>query len=422
MPTSKSIARSVAKLPSGPAANPVADNCPKTAAAAAEEQSQAKRQQADLKALKAVPPKTKPPIPCKYVSSVVTDAQGRKPGPDGSLYVVPEVTHSVTVGKASSLGMAYARGISAASESINASGTFTGGCADHAAWLLATPASNTVEPGGAAILDAPAIRPEKLSLPYQFPFSTSRLQPMACEGREIEYTIYTVAGDSVEFEFDTDKIKLPFNNALARTFKLDSDNVERKKKAETTGKFKIKQAWKEDKASHRAYCQTQFDVALDPLFKLSDKYLLYGLPIPGKVKKYLEAGLYLGLSLGAKLHADLVMRSWADDRQWSAESGGLSGDIKAKGSLSVDLTLIDPEIIGVELSGETSLTGTLALTSKAKGVRLSAKWSGLTASVKVSLLDGWIEIDKDWTAFEDTEPLQHDWPIESLFGPAPAYS
>ena len=102
--------------------------------------------------------------------------------------------------------------------------------------------------------------------------------------------------------------------------------------------------------------------------------------------------------------------------------GGLSGDIKAKGSLSVDLTLIDPEIIGVELSGETSLTGTLALTSKAKGVRLSAKWSGLTASVKVSLLDGWIEIDKDWTAFEDTEPLQHDWPIESLFGPAPAYS
>lgn len=404
-------------LPDSPVASPISNDCPNSVGNSATAAKGLKSEQ--VQALKAVPSAEKPPIPCKFLSATVTDPEGRKPGPDGSLYVVPPVAYSVKAFGGDGSNFTFSRGVGAASETVSAIGKFEGGCGKHPAWQLATGGDSKEQAGAQASLTVEVQRPERSLLPLNFPFTTSRMQAQACEGFATEYSIYAVAGDEVEFAFNTDAIKTPLKNTFTKVFSLETGRSKSEKKAELEGKFKLKQAWKEDKKTHRAYCETEISFSADPLFDWHVKGLAYGIYIPPKIRDYLRAGIFWSVEVNSVLTSNLVLWKWADTGNWQASEGGIKGELSLEGALSAELTLVDPEVCGVELVGKTSLKGMLGLRGEACGVRIEGKWEGLTASAKVSLFSGWVEIEKEWKCLDDIEPLSYDWPIESLFGPPP---
>lgn len=375
----------------------------------------------DVSFLRRVPAKERPPIPCRLLTSAVMDAQGRRADALGVLYVVPPVAYKIKVGKADEFGAELSRSIGAETENIVGSATVEGGCSKHLSWQLCTTDGDARVSGASATLAGRAERPALALLPIAFPFSVSRMAALACEGGGMEYSIHTVAGDEVEFVFATDKIRMPFSNTFERSFKVEKNKYIDKTKKATQGKAKISQAWEEDKKSHRAFCKTKFSVLLDPLVSVSGKFLIYGVKIPPAFEGYLKAGLYIKLKLDSNISSNLELKTWADNRQ-TEFSGSMIGKATITVELSAGLTLLDPEIVNVEVCGETGVTGSFGLDSEAHGLRLTGKWLGLTASVTVHLFDGAIEYEREWKAFDDIEPLEHTWPIEALFGPLPAAS
>lgn len=365
--------------------------------------------------LQAVPPRQAPPVPCRVTGAQVQDAEGRKPNSEGLLYVVSRAgaTHKLGVAGASA-----ARSYAAQTEGISGTATIQGGCGRHLEWEIATASESATQKGGSLSRSIPVARPPAKRLPMHFPFGKARLSVCACEGGSREFTILSVAGDSVAVEFKFAEVMSPFKNAYKRA--ADGAGRAKSEKEKVSGTFSVQQAWKEDGKSHRAYCETEIEVSAEPLLKAEGKFLLYGVRIPKPAEKWLKAGLFFTASLVVKLQSNLVLRLWADDRKWQHKSGSLAGSATATLKPSAELTLVDPEVCSVEIAGQTAFKGTAGLMSEARGVRLQGAWLGLAASVKVSLFDGWVEYSSDGKWFDDLEPLQHDIPMERLFGEAKA--
>jgi hypothetical protein len=359
-----------------------------------------------------LPPKEKPPVPCRIVSAQIADQQGRKPDAQGLLYVVSEASVGL---KGKLAGVSVARTFADQSEGMTGTATMQGGCGRHVEWEVATPGETYTQLGGSLARALPVARPPERSLPMHFPFGKNRITCGACEGGAREFTVLAVAGDEVEIEFESDEIEMPFTNVF-KNLADTKGHVEKVRDKKTAAKLAIKQGWEEDGKSHRAFCKTEFDVAADPLFECELKVLVYGIKLPGVVQRWLSAGAFFTAGMVCKLHSNLVLRMWADERAWEYESGTLAGTVTATVKPSVELNLVDPSVLSAEVSGETSFEGNAGLFSEAKGVRLEGKWLGLTATAKVSLLDGFFEYSAEGNWFDDLEPVHKDFPIESLFG------
>lgn len=401
----QAVISAVSKVPAGPATSACVQCNPVSAMAPAKN------------TLASVPPKEKPPIPCKILTAQITDPQGRKPNAQGLLYVVPPAG-SFSQKAGIKYASVSASGGSAATENLTCVATIQGGCGKHLEWEIATSEETYIKVAGSLERAVPVPKPEEGTIPKNFPFSRSRIRCVACEGGAREFTVLAVSGDQVEFEFKVDEIAAPFNNVLRRVANFDG-KIDKKPKKETAAKLGIKQGWEEEKGTHRAYCTTEFDVSADPVFALEGKFLCYGVKLPKVGGFKIEAGLFVSPSLTVKLNSNLTIRKWAGESEWKYESGSLTGNATGTIKLSGEATFIDEEVAHAEIAGITEAEGSIGLHSDAKFVRVEGKWKPLTVMIELKAWDGWIEHSAKYQCFDEMKDHK-DLSIDSLFGKAKA--
>jgi hypothetical protein len=158
--------------------------------------------------------------------------------------------------------------------------------------------------------------------------------------------------------------------------------------------------WAEEPGSHLAFCEMSVNGGLDPFLGVSREFLLWGVPIPPKLTKYITAGLYLNVDFGASLTASCSWSYWPHDAttKWKSMKAELSGSGSAE--LAAELMVLE-KALSAKAAGKSqaSLKG---WGEKENGeipaVAWMAEWKPLTVSA----------VDKvAWGLFE----TEHAWPI-----------
>lgn len=166
--------------------------------------------------------------------------------------------------------------------------------------------------------------------------------------------------------------------------------------------WQLASAWREEKGSHLVYCEIVSILAADPLFEAKFSILLYGIPIPGTFRKYVDvaAGIYLNADGKITLGGQVAGKRYpapTDRWAWAEVSGNLSGSLKLE--LALELCVFSPKVLQAKGGG--------SFNAKAAGnfrnefdskiwLDYEVKAGKLTATVIFKTLWGLVEYEREW--------------------------
>jgi hypothetical protein len=175
--------------------------------------------------------------------------------------------------------------------------------------------------------------------------------------------------------------------------------------------------WKEDKGSHRAFCEHALTGGLDPLIGVAASFPVPGaaLPVPPRIREYIRAGIYLNVSLGISLGANCAWSYWPDTDQ--SDWAGLTIELKGAGSFEVaaELAAFSPDVIEGKVAGKATIDVKGAGEKGAGNAPMlvgEAAFQPLTVTVVCKMAWGLIETERSW---EITSQIKTEPPLKYEF-------
>lgn len=170
--------------------------------------------------------------------------------------------------------------------------------------------------------------------------------------------------------------------------------------------------WEEDKATNLAYCHYALTGGVDPLFGVEGEFLVYGVPIPPKISKFIKAGIYLYIYATSSLNADCSWDYWPHEKywKWSKCELALSGEGSIK--LAAELLVATKDVVAVSAGGQSAIS-LKGWGEKANGssptLNFNATFDPLTVSLVLRFAWGLVEYEKSWKLFETIEYNTEPW-------------
>jgi len=159
------------------------------------------------------------------------------------------------------------------------------------------------------------------------------------------------------------------------------------------GKASFENWWEEIPDNNKVMFCFVGNTGFDPLVGASGEWPICGIPLPKVVRKYADAGIYL--TMAGKF--TLVGGGHREVDSCGAQGGfggsimlGVSGKIKAKG------------VVDVSVSGTSGITckGDFIVDNVGFGVAPSIAVGGLSVDIGVTVFNGKVEIQRNWTPIE----------------------
>lgn len=204
------------------------------------------------------------------------------------------------------------------------------------------------------------------------------------------------AGEAKAEDFTVDGLKKRFkNNAKAG---MPAEFV-----------WALARAWKEEAGSNLVYCELASYLGADPFFDASFSILMYGIPIPAKVRKYIDvaAGIYLNVNGKISAGAQVAGKRYPAPRnqwQWQDVKGTANGQIKME--LALELCVLSPKVLQAKGGGFVSAQASGSVRNNFDtriwfDYQISIR--PLTAVVNFKTLWGLIDYEREWQIFDAIE-------------------
>jgi hypothetical protein len=296
---------------------------------------------------------------------------------------------------------------------IECAAVLAGGCGQHVEWSISGMWTSTEHGNDTSVLAKtfkPALLEGWLGLQHIAP-QTYQIQAVACEGETPSVEVRAYPPDKWGGKIDLDAIHKKIKEWLSHA-PIDDDTKEDIEKGWFIGSIEYAQQWKEDKPSNRAFCESSVKGSFDPFFGAKDlpPVPIYPLSVvPAPLQKWLKAGVYFSLEGGVGFEVDLSWAYWPDTDESHYEKTEVSLFGGVKGTLSVNLFVVNKDVVDAEVAGETGLkVGVKFIADAHATVQFFVQWTGLEAAVKVKIAWGWIEYDRTYPLIGETSPIE--WP------------
>jgi hypothetical protein len=194
--------------------------------------------------------------------------------------------------------------------------------------------------------------------------------------------------------------------AKTSTFLQRFENTEPKWSGPAEAEFglQIASEWEEDPKSNLVFCQVSVFGGWDPLFEGDFNMLLYGVPIPPKLRGYLTAGVYLGFKGNISAGAKAKLKSYpAPTSRIEVENseGLITGSIAI--SISADFFVISSDCIQAKASGSVAMKAEGAFGFNDAGDFQCApdfRFGQFSAAVWIRMCWGLFECERKWDIWE----------------------
>lgn len=344
-----------------------------------------------------VPPQAAPPQqnpPCELLEVKVNCEHGRIPGSEKILMVVPDST--------ASLG-----------DKINGIIRIKGGCGKHAAWSVGGMwtsegkgtsfdfLAKTWAAAARSIFTLESVTPQ-----------VYRAEGKACAGGPQMYEIRAYPPGKVGVKIDVRKI-IERILSILKYLPLPEEELNKWTKQWFQGAIEYEGAWKEDAGSWKAYYEKGWTGGFDPLFGIAYKGPIYPMTlVPGFLAKWVKAGLFYEVKVGAKAQCAIKGKYWPHDGKNEWDEYSIGGGGSGKGALSLELKLASSEVVEGAITGETGLGVEVFGKKSAKAeVELKFKFDGVKGSATLKAVWGWIELKREFQILKERES-PHVWPLD----------
>lgn len=379
-----------------------------------------------------LPPQSPSEPPCELLKADTSCQHGRQPGPERILMVVPDGA--------------------ANDDTITTKLSMKGGCGSHPSWSYgSTPAGA----GKSTSIQFKASTKASVSLfaPQDWRHlspSVTRISSAACAGisGDCEVRAYPPGKASLtgeggfSYQFfpsgDEDRLEgsLSITSAYEREnissekYKLDflkfiqkfsgavseklvgnsSSGPEPAKAPKSTGKIAVRLnlsgdwEWKEVKGSWKAVCDSTYKFGAVPLLEASGEFPVYGPPIPPKLKKWVDLGLYAGAAGRVSLNAERASSYSPDSNLETVSKWEAKGEGELEFSLFAKIQLVSEDFLSGTVGGKTGLK--IAASKAASGapeIEFKREWTGLKANLSGEAVWGLFSYEREFVLFERYE-------------------
>lgn len=182
------------------------------------------------------------------------------------------------------------------------------------------------------------------------------------------------------------------------------------KKPQSEGKIAVRLSvsgeweWKEETGGWKAYCQSTYKILASPLVEVSGEFPVYGPPIPPKLKRWVDLGLYAGASGKVTLGAERVSSYWPHNGSDVAAKWEATGEGELEFSLFAKLLLVSEDFLSGSVGGKTGfkVSGAKAA-SGAPQIEFKREWTGLKATLSGEAAWGLFSYEREFVLFERYE-------------------
>jgi hypothetical protein len=332
----------------------------------------------------------KAPTPCKLVSSSITCSHGRQAA-NGVLCVVPDSYGSI-------------------GDQIDCKGVLEGGCGQHIEWSISGMWTSTEHGNSASVLAKPfkpALLEGWLGLHHIEP-QTYEIQAVACEGDAPSTSIRAYPPDKWSGKIDLGEIRKKIEEWLSH-IPIDDEKKEKLEKGWFLGSIEYSEQWKEDPKSNLVSCESAVTGSFDPLFgaELPPVQIYPPGLIPATLQRWLKAGVYVSAEGGVGFEVQLNWNYWPDRNESEYEKTEVSLLGSITGELSLNLFVVDKDVIDAEVSGSTGFKAYGKFVAETPpAVEFGVKWTGLDAAVKINAAWGWIEYDRVYPLIGESDLMK----------------
>jgi len=191
---------------------------------------------------------------------------------------------------------------------------------------------------------------------------------------------------------------------LSKRAKNNKKKVAPKAKNLIPSSFALASGWKEVEDgkpnAHLAYCEIAAILEAEPLCEWSTSILLYGLPIPARLKKYFAAGFYLNVKGKVKASLKLAAHYYPRlDDHWKVNN--LTGELGGNLTLELEATIVafsakalQASAVGASgVSVKTQAEWVLNSKVEFKG---TLQWDGIKVAIKMKAAWGLVDYEDEW--------------------------
>jgi hypothetical protein len=160
------------------------------------------------------------------------------------------------------------------------------------------------------------------------------------------------------------------------------------------GKASFENQWKECPTSNKAYWTYKVSAGLNPL--IGANYTQYFGPsafVPSWLQDYVVGGFF------AKIEGSINLNGVISSDECNVFQGGI--ELTGKVGLSIGARAYAAGIVDITIKGgaEIVASGKLVYQQKAIHAQGQIGWSGITASVSVKALAGWVQFNREWVVY-----------------------
>ncbi len=332
-------------------------------------------------------------IVCEVVGHTLNCEHGRKPGPSNRLMVVP--------------GSAFG------GDTISGAVTLKGGCGEHPSWSVTGARSfqgkGTKYNFRTNAVAVTAVTPDALRTVSPETYSVS---VTSCQAGGQSYTVEAYPSGEASYKLAISSFLEDIKKFL-ELIPVDPDTRAKWEKKVLVGELKFAGAWKEDEGSWRAYCETTFSGGFSPLIGIEHRGQVYPPNLlPGWLTKYVEAGVFLTIGLGADVSVSFATRYWPDTGKSDFGKREVAGGGNGSAKLSLDLKLAGPDLVSGSLAGSTGVGLKVAAAWEDEAtIEIQPKWDGLKASATLKACWGLVEINRDFQLIQERTYDKWKWPL-----------
>jgi hypothetical protein len=323
-----------------------------------------------------VPPSQSPK--CQLLDVKLACEHGRKPGHEGILIVVPN-------------------SITAVGDKLNGALRMKGGCGSHPSWSVGgfwTSSGKGASFNFNAAKWVPEIR-GLLQLGAVEPH-TYRVQATACGGGPRTFDVRAYPPGKVGGKVDFKKAKHALE-WVRKKIPIPED-PEGFKLLLFEGQVSYEGSWKEDEQSWNGFYERTVSGGFDPFIGI--RYsgpLAPTLAVPGWLSRWVKAGLYFTVKVTAGMKANVKGRKWADQTSTKWTQFMLKANGGGSGELSLELKLVDKEVIAGALACETAfVVEGEAQPSESIEIEAEFKWEGLKGKATLAAAWGAIVCEREF--------------------------
>jgi hypothetical protein len=234
---------------------------------------------------------------------------------------------------------------------------------------------------------------------------TYEIQALACEGDAPSFEVRAYPPDKWAGKIDFEEIRKKIKEWLDHA-PIDDEAKEELESGWFVGAIEYSQQWKEANGSNRAFCESVLSGSFDPFFGAKIPPVpIYPLSIvPAPLQEWLKAGVYFSLDGGFSFTVELFWDYWPDTYKSEYKKSEISLFGRVTGKLSVNLFVVNKDVVSAEISGATGLkAGGKFVAETPPAVEFSVQWTGLAAAVSIKAVWGWIEYNRTYPLIKESD-------------------